>query len=372
MFITIRKGIDIFSRVFVGCLFIFSGLIKLNDPIGTKIKLEEYFEVFSSDFGSFFEVFIPAALYIGLFLIVLEVVLGFAVLLNYKMKITTWILLLLMVFFTFLTFYSAYFNKVTDCGCFGDAIPLTPWQSFYKDVILIFFVLHLFWYRRLYKQELPQVAGHAAIVLVTVVSFILGIYAIEHLPYIDFRPYKIGNSLPEKMIAEESPIIEYTFKDKDGKEVKSQKFLMPNDGYEYISSEVINEKESTPKITDYQAISVDGDDFTEESFTGYKLILVFYDTQKTDKDHMDEITGLVNGVNTTIKPMVLTSANPDDFEVFRHEYQLAAPYYLTDATVLKAMIRSNPGVMLLHNGTVLGKWHYNDVPTADVINSYVQ
>ncbi|HOO08954.1 MAG TPA: DoxX family protein, partial [Cyclobacteriaceae bacterium] len=105
-----RKYIDLFSRVFVGGLFIFSGLIKLNDPVGTQIKLEEYFEVFSADFGSFFHVFVPWALEIGMLLIVLELALGFAVLLYYKMNTTMWAMLALMVFFTFLTFYSAYFN----------------------------------------------------------------------------------------------------------------------------------------------------------------------------------------------------------------------------------------------------------------------
>src|SRR5688572_7757960 len=113
----VRKILDQFSRFFVGGLFIFSGLIKLNDPIGTKIKMEEYFEVFAEDFGSFFHYLIPYALEIGLAIVILEVVLGVAVLVLYNMNFTTKVLLALMVFFTFLTFYSAYYNKVTDCGC---------------------------------------------------------------------------------------------------------------------------------------------------------------------------------------------------------------------------------------------------------------
>src|SRR5687768_15421745 len=113
-----KRYLDLFSRVLVGGLFIFSGLIKLNDPIGTQIKMEEYFEVFAVDFGSFFHYFVPWSLEIGMILIVLEIALGVAVLVNYRMNVTTWILLGLTVFFTFLTFYSAYFNKVTDCGCF--------------------------------------------------------------------------------------------------------------------------------------------------------------------------------------------------------------------------------------------------------------
>ena len=136
--------LDSIVRFIVGALFIFSGLIKLNDPIGTQIKLEEYFEVFAVDFAGFFVYLIPAALTISMLLIVLEVVLGIAVLLNYQMQKTTMVLLLLITFFTFLTFYSAYFDKVTDCGCFGDAIALTPWESFTKDLILVVLIVYLF------------------------------------------------------------------------------------------------------------------------------------------------------------------------------------------------------------------------------------
>src|SRR5688572_15946259 len=182
-----KRIVDEVSRYLVGGLFIFSGLIKLNDPIGTRIKMEEYFEVFAEDFGSFFHYFIPYALEIGMIMIVLEVVLGIAVLLHYKMDLTTKLLLALMVFFTFLTFYSAYFNKVTDCGCFGDAIKLTPWESFYKDVFLMVFVLHLFWHRKRLDPVLRTRPGHAVVIGVTVLCFFLGIYAVRHLPFIDFR-----------------------------------------------------------------------------------------------------------------------------------------------------------------------------------------
>ena len=130
-------------RYLVGSIFIFSGLIKINDPVGTQIKLEEYFGVFSSDFTSLFELLVPFALLISIVLCTLEIIIGIALLMNYKMKIVLKLLLSLIVFFTFLTFYSAYFNKVTDCGCFGDAIKLTPWESFYKDIILLVFSISI-------------------------------------------------------------------------------------------------------------------------------------------------------------------------------------------------------------------------------------
>lgn len=366
-----RKYIDWFSRIFVGGLFIFSGLIKLNDPVGTQIKLEEYFEVFAVDFGSFFHIFIPWALEIGMVLIVLELVLGFAVLLHYKMKNTMWVMLSLMVFFTFLTFYSAYFNKVTDCGCFGDAIKLTPWESFYKDIILMIFVLHLFWYRKTYDAVLRTMEGHIAIGAVAAISLFLGIYAIRHLPFIDFRAYKVGNVIPQQMIPEEQPIIEYLF-DKDGVQTASQQFLSADDGYEYVSSRVVNEEKITPKITDYRVTGPDGEDKTQYTFEGNKLLIIMYDVGKTSTKHLDDIRLLTNQLEGNVDCFILTSSGAEQMEAFRHEHQLAVPYYFSDATVLKTILRSNPGIALWKNGSVLGNWHYNDTPTADKILSLLQ
>src|SRR5579872_5872388 len=201
-----QKFFDQFSRYFVGILFIFSGLIKLDDPIGTQIKMEEYFEVFADDFGSAFHHFIPWSLEIGMVMIVLEIALGVAILVFWRMKWTGWTLLLLMLFFTFLTFYSAYFNKVTDCGCFGDAIKLTPWQSFTKDVVLMVFVLHLFWYKHTYVPALRTREGDALVIATVLICTFLGIRAINHLPYIDFRAYRVGNVIPQQMLPQEQPI----------------------------------------------------------------------------------------------------------------------------------------------------------------------
>lgn len=366
-----KKIIDLLARIFVGGLFIFSGLIKLNDPVGTKIKLEEYFEVFTQDFGSFFHWFIPYALEIGMILIVLELVLGIAVLINYRMRLTTVVLLLLMVFFTFLTFYSAYFNKVTDCGCFGDAIKLTPWESFTKDIILMFPVLHLFWYRKKYQPVFYTKEGHIIIAAFTIIFFSLGIYAVRHLPFIDFRAYRIGNTIPEQMQPQEQPIIEYVF-EKDGKEVASQKFLPATEGYTYKSSRVVNEDKTLPKITDYAVADENGNDVTQQTFEGAKFLFIIGDVSKTSVANMEAIRELVKGLEGKIQMMVLTSSTAEQFEVFRHEYQLAVPYFFTDATVLKTIIRSNPGMTLWVNGTVKGMWHHNDTPTATEVLSLVK
>ena len=360
------KALDTFSRIFVGGLFIFSGLVKINDPIGTEIKLEEYFEVFSVDFAEFFMVFVPWALQLGFILIVLEIVLGVAVLINYRMKTTTWILGLLIVFFTFLTFYSAYFNKVTDCGCFGDAIPLTPWQSFTKDVILVLFIGYLFYRRKVFEPVLRDKTGNITIGMVAVLSTIVGYYAIQHLPYIDFRAYKTGDNIKVNMQPEEAPIFEYQF-EKEGEIIFSENYLTEADGYKYIDYKVINPKKSTPKITDYNVWNDDEGDYTEQTFIGRKLIIVIVDANKASDKNADQISSLINDVEGQIDPIVFTSSDYQSIEEYRHKHQLAAPYFYADGVVLKAMIRANPGVILMQNGTVLGKWHFNDVPESDEV-----
>lgn len=363
-----RKFADQFSRFFVGGLFIFSGLIKLNDPIGTKIKMEEYFEVFTADFGSFFHFFIPYALEIAFIMIVLEIVLGVAVLICYKMDLTAKLLLALMIFFTFLTFYSAYFNKVTDCGCFGDFIKLTPWQSFWKDIILMFFVLHLFWYRKSYTPAVRTMEGHTIVAAATVLSVFLGVYAIRHLPFIDFRAYKIGNNIPQQMQPEEQPVFEYVFQRKDnGEQVQSEKYLTDTTQFKYVSVRQTNEDKTKAKITDYAVMSVDGEDVTQQTFQGSKLIFIIYDVNLASTENIDDMKRLIKDLDGKVDMMALTASSGESFERFRHEHQLAIPYYFADATVLKTIIRANPGITLWVDGTVKGMWHHHDTPEASEV-----
>lgn len=361
-----KKYIDLFSRIFVGGLFIFSGLIKLNDPIGTQIKLEEYFEVFAEDIGSLFHYFVPWALEIGMVMIVLEVVLGIAILIYYRMNLTTWVLLGLMIFFTILTFYSAYFNKVTDCGCFGDAIKLTPWESFTKDIILMVFVLHLFWYRKSYPSMLKPSMGYSIVLATSLISLFLGIFAIRHLPFIDFRAYQVGAHIPTQMKPPEQPIIEYVF-EKDGKEISSLKYLPAEEGYKYKSSRVLNEDKIKAKITDYSVFDPEGNDLTQSTFEGPLLLFIAYDVKKSSNAHQPEINKLVKDMDGKIPMLILTSSTTELIETYRHENQFAVPYALVDATVLKTIIRSNPGIALWKDGIVLGNWHHNDTPGSDEI-----
>ena len=362
------KILDNISRFLVGGLFIFSGLIKVNDPFGTAIKLEEYFVFFSTDFAAFFAYFEPFALQMSVIFSVLEVTLGVALLLKYRMNITVWVLLLLILFFTFLTFYSAYFDKVTDCGCFGDAIPLDPWQSFIKDVILLFFVIYLFIRRNKIKQSLKSVIGDVIMSLVVLINVFLAIYAIEHLPYIDFRPYKTGKNISSQMQPSEPFRYRYIM-EKEGEEYEFDEY--PTDTtYEFKDMVLLN-PEAQPKITDY-AVWDESGDFTQYTFEGYKLLVVLENVEEARTANMDEIRELLSGLGDEITPIILTSSGEEKVEAFRHEHQLALPYYYADETVLKAIIRANPGIVLLHEGTVLGKWHSNDTPEAEDIYELIR
>ena len=356
-----------FARYAVGGLFIFSGIIKVNDPVGTQIKLTEYFEVFASDIAPFFEWFVPAALFLSVFLSVLEVVLGVALIIGYRMKITSWILLGMIVFFTFLTFYSDYFNKVTDCGCFGDAIKLTPWQSFYKDIILLILIGIIFWkqdhYRPIFKDWFKGYFGEVKVFGAALFWTIIAIYCIRHLPIIDFRAYKIGNHLPTLMKNSE-PLKYIYIMEKDGEEFEFENY--PSEGgYTYIESKLTN-PEAEAKITDLNVWEGDSD-YTDELLQGNKLLIIIHQVEKASLKKIDRLRNLTYQ-NSNFETWILTSSGYEVFETFRHQNQLAAPYFFADATVLKTMVRSNPGILLLRDGTVEAKWHYNDTPLSDEVS----
>ena len=358
------RMINEISRYLVGALFIFSGLIKLNDPVGTAIKLEEYFNVFATDFAPFFHYFIPAALFLAVFLSVLEVVLGVALLMRYRIKLTAWALLVMIVFFTFLTFYSAYLDKVTDCGCFGDAIKLTPWESFIKDIILVVLIAILFVNRNRIDEE-SNLRSDIIVGTITAASIVVAIYAIEHLPFVDFRSYKVGADIPKLM----QPSAELKYKyimTKDGETFEFDRY-QSDDGYEFKEMILLNPGDQ-PKITDYNVWNDEGD-FTEQTFKGRKLFIVIHNVEKTHQASVPAINSLIANMGSNrVEPVVLTSSDASSFETFRHEMQLAVPYYFTDATVLKTIIRSNSGLILIEEGVVKGKWHYNDVPSVADIN----
>src|SRR5690606_8373758 len=254
-----------FSRLFVGILFIISGLIKLNDPVGFSFKLEDYFapDVLNLPFLT------PLALAIAVFVVIFEVVLGIMLLLGYKKKFTLWSLFLMIVFFTFLTFYSAYFNKVTDCGCFGDAVKLTPWQSFTKDVVLLVFILVLFAGKRFINTVLSNKTNTVLTGASLVLCGFMGYWVLNHLPLKDFRAYKVGTNIKKAMeIPEGAAKSEYemTFIYKvngENKEFGINDLANLPEGAEFVDrKEKLIKEGFTPAIQNF-SISKDNEDFTE-------------------------------------------------------------------------------------------------------------
>jgi uncharacterized membrane protein YphA (DoxX/SURF4 family) len=359
-----------FSRFFVGILFIISGLIKLNDPIGFSIKLEEYFVVFGMEWLSVY------ALAMSVIICAVEVVLGIALLFGIMQKQLTWVLLLMILFFTWLTGYSAVTGKVTDCGCFGDAIKLTPWQSFTKDVILLFFIAILFFARKKITSSLTFTKQISYVLLAYVVSMIVGIYSVMYLPKVDFLPYKVGNNIPELMKvpenAEKDSVETKMYYEKDGKQqaFTLKDYPWQDSTWKWVKTENIVIKEGfRPKIKDLRIADADGNDYSEDLIThpDYSVWVVTYDLEHTNKKSIDKIREMAASLEKEykIRTIGLTASNDLLTETFRHENNLAFPYYYCDATTLKTMVRANPGIILLRNGTIVGKWSHRGMPNYD-------
>lgn len=357
------------ARFLVGIVFIFSGLIKLNDPVGTQIKFEEYFEVFAQDvplLHDFFMGLVPFTLTMSVLFCAAEIILGVALIVSYKPKVTTWLLFFLIVFFTFLTFYSAYFNRVTDCGCFGDAIKLKPWTSFGKDVVLTVLILFIIGHRnRIKSRNTGWLVG-----LTTVLTLGLGIYAIQFLPPLDLLPYAVGKSIPVQMKPSEPLRYQYVM-EKNGKTETFQTY--PTDTtYKFKEMVLINEG-AKPKITDYRVWNDNlGGDFTQQTFEGNKLFVIVKSTKDVDAGSIPAIRSLVRDLqSSTVETYILTSVSDDEINEFRAQYQLDIKYYKVDATVLKTIMRSNPGTWLMKDGVVKGKWHFNTTPDAETVKKLV-
>ena len=352
------------SRIIVGVLFIISGLIKLNDPVGFSFKLEEYFSPSVLDLGYL----MPYALAISLIVVIVEVLLGITLLLGYKRDLTVWSLLLMILFFTFLTFYSAYYNKVTDCGCFGDAIKLTPWQSFWKDVILLILILLLFFGRMYINRIFSPRATRIMVLIGLIFCCLLALHVIRHLPLIDFRPYKVGANIQEGMIVPDDapkPIYEYAWKfEVNGDE----KIVVTNGEYPQQDGEFIGveteeiQKGYEPPIHDF-TLELNGEDHTNTLLNEDKLVMVVsYDLAKTYAGVYQQLKEVTDKASKNGYKVIGMSASNDSWtKPLRERYDLDFSFYFTDETTLKTIVRSNPGVLVLEKGTILQKVHYNDL-----------
>ncbi|WP_431122803.1 BT_3928 family protein [Flagellimonas flava] len=351
------------SRIVVGVLFIISGLIKLNDPVGFSFKLEEYFSQGVLDLPFL----MPLALAISIFVVIVEVLLGILLLIGFKPKFTVWSLLLMIVFFTFLTFYSAYFNKVTDCGCFGDAIKLTPWESFTKDIILLGLILILFvgrkFIRPLFNTKVNWILGGVSLIACALFAN----HVLNHLPSVDFRPYKIGANIQEGMSVPEDapkPLYEYAWRFKVNGE---DKIVVTNGEYPSVDGEFVDvetteiQKGYEPPIHDF-TIEQQGTDFAAELLEEDKLVMVIaYDLAKSNTDYFEkvaEVTG--EAISNGYKVIGMSASSDAQTKALKSKFGLNFDFYFTDETTLKTIVRSNPAILVLNRGTILQKVHYND------------
>lgn len=366
-----------FSRIFVGVLFIISGFIKANDPLGFSYKLDEYFTVFGTQWLSF------ASVWLSIIICSLEIIMGVALLFGIRARNNAWALLLLILFFTWLTGYSAITNKVTDCGCFGDALKLTPWQSFSKDLILLFFIGIIFIKRNSIDPVFSPSSSKFVLYFSIIVSLGFGIYCYSFLPVIDFLPYKKGNNLPALMkVPEGAPVDVYETKmiyQKDGlkKEFTVQNYPWNDSTWKWVETKSILIKEGyKAPIHDLRIMDADNNEYTDDIIANpqYNLIVVAINVNNSKQRAFRKINDLAEQLDKDmkIKTIALTSSSAYDTEYFRHEMNAAYPFYYCDATTLKTMIRSNPGLFLMKAGEVIMKWPGNSLPSAEELKNYIK
>ena len=308
------------SRIFVGAMFIFSGFVKLVDPIGSQYKFEEYF----SEGVLNLEFLIPYALPFSIVLIIVEIMLGVSLLLGYKSKTTTWSLLGLTTIFLFLTWYSAYYNKVTDCGCFGDAIKLTPWETFWKNVLLIGLILILLIGVKNIKALFSKRINTSLIILSFVSFSYIIFHVLNHLPVIDFRAYAVGKNITEGM-------------------------QFPEDG-------------SIPPVHDFMLEDTQNDLAPEILKMDKVLLVIVYNASKSDDKGFVDIKNIADkAISEGYNVYGVSASFEDDLILIQNNYDLPFDFLFCDETTLKTMLRANPGVITLNKGTVTGKWNWKDI-----------
>ena len=366
----------------LGVVFVFSGAVKAIDPMGTVYKIEDYLKAF----GGFFTDLLPLAELAAVVLILLEILLGVCMLLNVRTRWTSWFALAFYAVMTPLTLYIAINNPVSDCGCFGDAIVLTNWQTFGKNVVLIILAIVLVALR---KHVYPLWRGWMEIVIALITAlgaFAFMEYTYLHLPVMDFRPYKIGNHLPTLMEYPEDAepdIYEYSFVyEKDGVE---QTFTLDNypkgdSTWTFVrqNSKLI-QKGYEPPIHDFEIINAEGEDLTWDILESEEpvTLVVMYDLRKADKKQLAKVEALAANFSPFASSpdtlsfqeesegglCILTGSGTDEIITFALEYPTLSEYICTcDPVTLKTIVRANPGVIVVQNGIVIDKYNLRNRP----------
>ncbi|WEK34655.1 MAG: DoxX family protein [Candidatus Pseudobacter hemicellulosilyticus] len=364
-----KKALTII-RIFVGVLFIFSGLVKANDPLGLSYKMQEFFEIWGWHFLNDYTLALSIAMN------AFEIIAGVAVLVGWQMRLFSWLLSLLIVFFTFLTGYALFSGKVRECGCFGDCIPLTSDQSFMKDLLLLVLIGIIFYYRNTIKPATGKVGSIVILFFTTVLSLALQFYVLEYLPLVDCLPYKKGNNIPGKMKAPpgaipDSTVITFVYT-KQGKEIEFTADAFPDDfdeeTYSFVKryDKVVRKGNAEVKIKDFILKTVAGNDTTQALLAEDRYQLYLFLKNDYNQSQWMEYLKLVMhtagqkqipGFIVTSIPFETLTSNPPD--VFRLFTPLAC-----DAVAIKTAARANPTLFLIKNGTVIDKWSYADLERA--------
>ena len=355
-------------RILIGIVFVFSGFVKGIDPMGTVFRMEDYFVAFGIPWASHF------ALPLTIILCMLEFVIGFSLLFNLWIKRLSMILLPLMIFFTVLTFFDAAFNIVPDCGCFGDALKLTNLETFLKNIVLMVFVIPIFMQRKKFKSLLPGWVQVFLVFLVCVLFAGTSIYSYRHLPLIDFMAWKVGNQVNKVNTTTVKFYVTYKNK-KTGEEME---YLTPNYPWNdsVWMSEWVFKSQRADDPNRGQATSLRIEDERGVDNTALVLdnpnlqfLLIAYDLSSTDAKAFNRILPFYKkAVNNGYSFICVTNSVSSELKKFRIANGTAFDYYLADDVVLKTMVRSNPGLILLKGGKVLAKWHYNDFPSYEEVS----
>jgi uncharacterized membrane protein YphA (DoxX/SURF4 family) len=349
-------------RILVALVFIFSGFVKGVDPLGTAYRIEDYFIAFGTDWAN------PLSLFLSIFLCAVEFTLGVSLLFNFRLKLLAWPLLLMMTFFTLLTLNDAVYNPVPDCGCFGDAITLSNWQTFYKNIVLQALVLVVFLYRKKYHSVFLPKIDQIAIAIVFAGFATFSFYQYRHLPCIDFLGWKTGtNLIPDNPV---KPKVYLTYRNKvtgEEKEYLSTNFPW-NDStwaaqWEFKDQRIDNT--GVIKGHNLKIFDASGNDLTETFINnpGYQFLVASYSLEDASRKGFEKIDRLYGDIAKNGHSLVvLTGSLQAEIDSFRKGLHPDLEFYQADDIELKIMVRANPGLILLRNGVVMGKWNWRDVP----------
>ncbi|MBQ3689590.1 MAG: DoxX family protein [Bacteroidales bacterium] len=367
-----NKVLIFLARFLVGAVFAFSGFVKAVDPLGSCYKFTDYFNL-AFDMPWMSEFALPLAFLLS----ALEFTTGIMLIFNLKPRWAVWFAFSFMVVFLPITLYIALKNPVHDCGCFGDALVLDNWTTFYKNVVLTLIILYLIFNRKKMDNPLSDNAELGIAFAVFLIAIVFQHFMLRHLPILDFRPYKIGNNIAEKMAIPEGAkrdvyASELTYKNSVTGEVKvvTDKELMDNK-YLYEDStwvwqdtkSILLEKGFQPEIHDFTITDTAGTDYAQQvlNFEKPVLLVITHKLEKSDTDGLDILSHLQTYAQKHDYIILgLTSSNWDYIEQIKSEYSVDFPFFQTDDITLKTIVRANPGIVKLEKGTVTGKWNFRD------------